>query len=68
MSGSKWRRETDEQCFTHHFTCKILYNALSILSVVRVSSVSGECVCVRLCSQNSLWCLIEQRLTNMGVV
>ena len=40
------------QCFTHHFTCKILCSALCILSVVCVSSVSAHvsvCVCVSDC-------------------
>ena len=38
------------QCFTHHFTCKILCSALCILSVVRVSSVSAHVsVCVSDC-------------------
>ena len=38
------------QCFTHHFTCKILCSALCILSVVRVSSVSDHVsVCVSGC-------------------
>ena len=58
-SSWKWEETSGEetqtnmfQCFTHHFTCKILCSALCILSVVRVSSVSmWVCVCVTLCSQ-----------------